>query len=65
MPVTGSEEDPRPYRVVVNDDDQYSVWPLDRAVPDGWHAVDRSGTRRECLDHIAEVWNDLRPRRLR
>ena len=53
------------YRVVVNDEEQYSIWPEGREVPDGWHATGPVGSREECLAHINEVWTDMRPRSLR
>jgi len=53
------------YEVVVNDEDQYSVWPSGRDVPAGWRTIGVSGTRDECLDHIEQVWTDMRPRSLR
>ncbi|MFG2712798.1 MbtH family protein [Streptomyces goshikiensis] len=53
------------YRVVGNDEEQYSIWPVDRPLPAGWHARDKSGTKDECLSHIAEVWTDMRPLSLR
>lgn len=52
-------------KVVVNDEEQYSIWPADRATPDGWHEVGVEGTKEECLDHIEEVWVDMRPKSLR
>ena len=53
------------FDVVVNDRGQYSIWPTYHAVPAGWEAVGVRGDRQTCLDHIEEVWTDLRPRRLR
>jgi len=53
------------YDVVVNDEEQYSIWAVGRAVPAGWRAVGVSGTREECLEHIEEVWTDMRPKSLR
>ncbi|MEW9529365.1 MbtH family protein [Microbispora sp. NPDC049125] len=53
------------HRVVVNDEEQYSLWPADRAVPDGWRPEGFAGSREECLAHIDEVWTDMRPRSLR
>ena len=44
-----------------NEAQQYSVWPCDRPLPDGWRTVGVSGTRAQCLAHIDEVWRDLRP----
>jgi MbtH protein len=51
--------------VVVNDEEQYSIWPGGRAVPAGWTAVGVEGSREECLAHIAEVWTDITPRSVR
>ena len=53
------------YSVVMNDEEQYSIWPTDRSVPNGWHEVGRVGRKSECLDYIAEVWTDMRPASLR
>jgi MbtH protein len=53
------------YTVVRNDEEQYSIWQLDREVPAGWHEVGVAGSREECLAHIEEVWTDMRPRSLR
>jgi MbtH protein len=49
------------YQVVVNHEEQYSIWPVDRALPLGWQAVGKIGTKAECLAYIAEVWTDMRP----
>ena len=54
-----------PSTVVVNDEEQYSVWPADRPLPGGWREAGRRGTREECLAHVDEVWTDLRPRSVR
>ena len=51
----------RVYQVVVNHEEQYSVWLADREPPDGWRADGRTGSKDECLAHIAEVWTDMRP----
>jgi MbtH protein len=62
----GDEDvDDRDYDVVVNDEEQYSIWLADRDIPAGWHAVGVRGTKRECLDHIEVTWTDMRPRSLR
>jgi MbtH protein len=58
-------EDAQPYHVVVNDEEQYSIWPADREVPLGWRQAGFTGTKRECLAHIEEVWTDMRPLSLR
>ncbi|MFJ6215455.1 MbtH family protein [Streptomyces sp. NPDC092296] len=57
--------DERAYRVVVNDEEQYSVWPVDRALPLGWYAEGTEGSREDCLTHIGTVWTDMRPAGLR
>ncbi len=49
------------YLVVINDELQYSIWPVGREVPLGWRAEGFEDTRAECLAHIAEVWTDMRP----
>ena len=53
------------YRVVVNDEEQYSVWPTHRSVPDGWHEVGVTGSKDHCLDHIERVWTDITPKSVR
>ncbi|GAB2738326.1 MbtH family protein [Amycolatopsis magusensis] len=49
------------YRVVVNSEEQYSLWPVRRELPAGWRAEGTEGSREECLARIGEVWQDLRP----
>jgi MbtH protein len=53
------------FHVVVNHEEQYSIWPADRELPAGWRAEGKSGTRKECLDHIERSWTDMRPLSLR
>ncbi|QFZ19888.1 MbtH family protein [Saccharothrix syringae] len=55
----------REFLVVVNDEEQYSVWFADRDLPLGWRAEGTRGTREECLAHIDRVWTDMRPRSVR
>ena len=59
------DDDDRTYRVVVNDEEQYSIWSADREPPAGWTAAGFEGTRGDCLAHIDEVWTDMRPKSLR
>ncbi len=59
------EDDDRQYTVVINHEEQYSVWFADREIPAGWKAVGKTGTKQECLDYIEEVWTDMRPLSLR
>lgn len=58
-------DDTTVYTVVVNDEEQYSIWPADREAPPGWARTGTPGTRAECLAHVEEVWTDMRPRSLR
>ncbi|MFI0776427.1 MbtH family protein [Streptomyces sp. NPDC021212] len=53
------------YQVLRNDEDQYSLWPADLDVPDGWQPVGKEGTKDECSAYVDEVWTDMRPRSLR
>jgi len=59
------DDDSRTYLVVVNDEEQYSIWPDGKDVPAGWRSVGVSGGTVDCLDHIERVWTDMRPRSLR
>jgi MbtH protein len=53
------------YRVVVNDEEQYSIWPLERDLPAGWHDAGKEGRKDEVLGYINEHWTDMRPLSLR
>jgi MbtH protein len=53
------------YFVVVNDEEQYSIWPAHRDLPNGWRATGSARSREECLTHIEQVWTDMRPKSLR
>jgi MbtH protein len=63
--VNTEEEDITVYKVVVNHEEQYSIWPADRDNPCGWKDVGKSGSKAECLAYIQEVWTDMRPLSLR
>ncbi|MFD0340949.1 MbtH family protein [Streptomyces sp. NPDC127117] len=54
-----------PYRVVVNDEEQYSIWPEGREVPAGWRVVREAAPKADCLEYIEEVWTDMRPLSIR
>ena len=58
-------EDTTIYRVVMNHEEQYSIWPADRELPLGWFDQGKTGTKAECLAYIQEVWTDMRPLSLR
>ena len=59
------EEDKTIYKVVINHEEQYSIWPADRENALGWSDVGKSGMKQDCLDYIKEVWTDMRPLSLR
>jgi MbtH protein len=58
-------EDRTTYKVVVNDEEQYSIWPAERENALGWRDAGKSGTKEECLGYVKEVWTDMRPLSLR
>lgn len=60
-----SNEDQTIYKVVMNDEMQYSIWFVDRENPPGWADAGREGLREDCLAYIEEVWTDMRPLSLR
>jgi MbtH protein len=59
------QEDKTIYKVVVNHEEQYSIWPAYRELPLGWRGVGKEGLKDECLAYIEEVWTDMRPLSLR
>jgi len=59
------EEDTTVYYVVVNHEEQYSIWPEYKDIPNGWRAAGKKGLKPECLEYIKEVWTDMRPLSLR
>jgi MbtH protein len=60
-----NSDDTRQYTVVVNHEEQFSIWFADRDIPPGWRSAGKTGLKQECLDHIALVWTDMRPLSLR
>jgi MbtH protein len=58
-------QDSLPYAVVVNDEEQYSIWPSGRDLPPGWRSDGFTVTEDECLAYIDETWTDMRPASLR
>ncbi len=64
MNTDDSESNPI-YKVVVNHEGQYSIWPAERENPSGWSDGGKSGPKAECLAYIEEVWTDMRPLTLR
>jgi MbtH protein len=63
--VMEEKDDNTIYKVVVNHEEQYSIWPADRENPIGWKDAGKVGLKVECLVHIKEVWTDMRPLSLR
>ena len=53
------------WKVVINLEDQYSIWPASKSIPFGWRDAGKEGEKEECLRYIKEVWTDMRPRSLR
>jgi len=54
-------EDKSLYKVVLNHEEQYSIWPADRENPSGWKDERQRGSKLECLSYIKNVWTDMRP----
>ena len=59
------DDDATIFNVVVNHEEQYSIWPDYKEIPNGWRAVGTTGNKKECLAYIDEVWTDMRPLSLR
>lgn len=59
------KEDTTVYTVVVNHEEQYSIWPVEKKIPLGWRQVGKIGPKGDCLAYIKEVWTDMRPLSLR
>ena len=62
---TSEQDSGQRYQVVVNDEEQYSIWPEGRDLPLGWRPEGFTGSKEACLDHIEKVWTDMRPKSLR
>ena len=58
-------EDTTIYKVVINHEEQYSIWPANRSNAMGWTDTGKSGSKAECLSYIEQVWTDMRPLSLR
>jgi MbtH protein len=64
--VTAAEDDDATiYTVVLNYEEQYSIWPSHRELPRGWRSAGKEGSKAECLRYIEQVWTDMRPLSLR
>ncbi len=60
-----SDDNSMTYTVVINDEEQYSIWFADRDLPAGWKSVGKTGPKAECVAYVEEVWTDMRPVSLR
>jgi len=65
MSNTEQDDAVRTYKVVLNHEEQYSIWPVHKPNPLGWVDAGKSGAKEECLSYIKEVWTDMRPLSLR
>ena len=63
--MSDQSEDARTYTVLINAEEQYSLWLQELAIPDGWRGTGKVGTKQECLDYVRSVWTDMRPLSLR
>jgi MbtH protein len=63
--MSDEREDTNIYEAVVNDEEQYSIWPAGRELPLGWKLAGKRGSKAEVLAWIEEVWTDMRPLSLR
>ena len=59
------QADTKVYKVVVNHEEQYSLWPAERENALGWRDAGKQGAKEECLAYIKAVWVDMRPLSLR
>lgn len=61
-----NEQEPaHSYLVVVNHEEQYSIWPLGKDIPPGWREAGMRGSKEDCLSYISREWTDMRPLSLR
>lgn len=59
--MTESQDDRQEYKVLINGEEQYSLWPAHQDAPAGWREAGKSGPKAECLAYVEEHWTDLRP----
>jgi MbtH protein len=65
MSINPFDDENGTFFVLVNDEEQQSLWPTFSDVPDGWRVVYGEATRAECLEYIEQNWSDIRPKSLR
>ncbi|NEC91733.1 MbtH family NRPS accessory protein [Streptomyces sp. SID12501] len=59
------EDDSADYLVLVNNEQQHSIWPSGLGIPIGWTAVCEARPRQECLEYVETHWTDMRPAGIR
>jgi MbtH protein len=64
-PMSEHEPDDQRYIVVMNHEEQYSIWPSGKAIPLGWTSIKFEGAKEDCLQHIEQVWTNMLPRSVR
>ncbi|MEE1929012.1 MbtH family protein [Streptomyces sp. TRM 70351] len=55
------EDEDASYLVLVNDENQHSLWPAFIGVPEGWSTVHGEDSRAACLEYVEQNWTDIRP----
>jgi MbtH protein len=60
-----AESSARNYVVLINDEEQYSLWPAEKPVPAGWRLAGKEGNEKDCMEYVDRVWTDMRPASLR
>ena len=63
--MSGEYKEDTAYKVVANQEEQYSIWPRGKNNPPGWRDVGKTGSKQECLAYISDVWTDMRPLSIR
>jgi MbtH protein len=63
--MTEQDNDVRRYTVLVNHEEQYSLWLAAKPIPNGWRSTGQEGSKEDCLKYVDEVWTDMRPLSLR
>nr|WP_314121584.1 MbtH family NRPS accessory protein [uncultured Brevundimonas sp.] len=59
------DDETREFVVLINEEQQYSLWPADKTIPAGWNTVGPKGAKSDCLQYVEEHWTDMRPKSLR
>ncbi|KAA1244415.1 MbtH family protein [Mycobacterium simiae] len=65
MSVNPFDDDDGSFFVLINDEEQHSLWPAFAEIPPGWEVVHGEASRTECLDYVEQNWPDIRPKSLR